>query len=206
MSGTRKYLADFDVREKAGPITVLILVWLGLNLAFAFVVNVPRGRRVTSLDEAVAEAGSALSRKEQEVGRLRDHFNRVIEGRASLDRFYGEVLSTKRERLISFQREIREIARQFNISVETITYPRESYPKDKVTKFSATMPLTGSYENLRQFIDTIERNPNFIVVEQIELTNSKEGGIILSLAIQLSTYFLDPDQSDQELAGGGRRG
>jgi hypothetical protein len=206
MKEARRLIADFDVRESAGSITAAILVWLGLNLAFAFLVNVPRGQRANTLDEAVAEAARSLTRKEQEVGRLREHFGRVMEGRASLDRFYTEVLSTKQERLIHFQREIRDIARQFNINVETITYPRETYARDKVTRFGATMPLTGSYESLRQFMDTIERSENFIVIEAIQIANSKEGGIILSLLIQLSTYFIDPDLSDQDVTGRGRQG
>ena len=75
-----------------------------------------------------------------------------------------------------------------------------------MTRFGATMPLTGSYESLRQFMDTIERSENFIVIESIQIANSKEGGIILSLLIQLSTYFIDPDLSDQEVTGRGRQG
>ena len=202
----RRFLTQFDVREKAGVITAIILVWLGLNMAFAFTVNLPRGRRVTDLNAAVADTSSALARKQQEVERLREHFERVVGGRASLDKFYSDVLSTKQNRLISFQREIRGIADQFKINVDTITYPRETYPKDKVTKFSATMPLTGSYENLREFIDTIEHSENFIVIEGIQLANSKEGGVILGLSIQLSTFFVDPDIQDQDQAGKGKRG
>ena len=203
---TRRFLAQFDVREKAGVITAVILAWLGLNMGFAFTVNLPRGQRVTELDAALADTSSALARKQQEVEKLRENFERVVGGRASLDKFYSDVLSTKQNRLISFQREVRGIADQFNINVETISYPRETYPKDKVTKFSATMPLTGSYENLREFIDTVEHSENFIVIEAIQLANSKEGGVILGLSIQLSTFFVDPDIQDLDLTGKGKRG
>lgn len=203
---TRRFLAQFDVREKAGLISAVVLVWLGLNMAFAFTVNLPRGRRVAELDTTLSEASSALARKQQEVEKLREHFDRVVGGRASLDKFYADVLSTKQNRLISFQREIRGIADQFKINVDTISYPRETFPKDKVTRFSATMPLTGSYENLRQFIDTIEHSENFIVIDAIQLANSKEGGVILGLSIQLSTFFVDPDIQEQDTARKGTRG
>ena len=115
-------------------------------------------------------------------------------------------LSTKEKRLISFQREIREIAKKFNINLESISYPRETYPKDKVTKLSAVMPLTGSYENLRSFIDTIEKSENFIVIEAIQLTNSREGGVILNLNIMLSTYFVDEDIQDKQPVVRAKRG
>jgi hypothetical protein len=168
-------------------------------------VNVPRARQAANLGEAATRRGPAREQGD-DVARLREHYTRVMEGRTSLDKFYEDVLSTKQNRLISFQREIRGIAEQFKINVDTITYPRETYPKDKVTKFSATMPLTGSYENLREFIDTIEHSENFIVIEGIQLANSKEGGVILGLSIQLSTFFVDPDIQDQEQAGKGKRG
>ena len=198
----KKYLADFDVREKSATIAVVILVWLGINLAFAFLVNVPRAQQQSTLDQAVHHAAGLLGSKMDDVARLREHYTRVMEGRSNLDKFYADVLSTKNERLISFQKEIRDIAGKFHISLESISYPREEFTKDKVAKFGATMPLTGSYENLREFIDTIEKSENFIVIESIQLANSKEGGVILSLNIMLSTYFVDPEIREQESAAG----
>jgi Tfp pilus assembly protein PilO len=198
----KKFMADFDVREKAAVIAGVIVVLLALNLAFWFLVNKPRASRVTELEQAVLHAAGLRANKETEVARLREHYNRVMEGRANLDKFYADVLSTKQERLISFQKEIRDIANKFHINLETITYPREEYPKDKVTKFTATMPLTGSYEGLREFIDTVEKSENFIVIEGIQLANSKEGGVILSMSIQLSTYFVDPDIREPDTGGG----
>lgn len=194
----KKLLTEFDVRENAARIAVVILIWLGLNLACAFFVNMPRSQKAAALDEEVTHLAGQLSIKESDVARLRDHYSRVMEGRSSLDKFYSDVLSTKQERLISFQKEIREIANKFHISVETIAYPREEYPKDKVAKFSATMPLSGSYEALREFIDTIEKSDNFIVIEEIELANSKEGGVILGLNIRLSTFFVDPEIREKD--------
>jgi len=201
----RKLLADFDVREKAAVITVVILAWLGLNLAFAFLVNVPRAQQAVALEEAVSQTSGREAVVKRDVDRLREHYSRVMDGRTSLERFYSDVLSTKQERLIGFQKEIRGIAQRFNINMDTISYPREEFA-NKVAKFSATMPLTGSYENLREFIDTIENSQQFIVIESIQLANSKEGGVILSLGIQLSTYFVDPEIKEKDLPGGERRG
>ena len=196
---TKKLIADFDVREKTGVIVGIIVAWMGLNLAVAFFINVPRAQRVQALDEAVVSAAAALSTRTNDVTNLREHHARVIAGRTSLEVFYSEILSTKQERLISFQREIREIAKKFNINLETIGYRREPFTEDKVAKFTATMPLTGSYENLREFVDMIERSENFVIIDSIQLASSKEGGIILSLMIQLSTYFVDEDiQADED--------
>lgn len=188
---------DFDVREKAPAIAVIIVLWLGANLAFAFLVNVPRAAAAAGLEEQALQVEAQTTSRASEVERLRQHHRRVLEGSDNLNQFYSEVLSTKSERFISFQREVRDIAAKYNINVDAISYPRESFPKDKVTKLSAVMPLTGSYESLREFIHTIEKSPSFIVIESIQLANSKEGGVILGLNITLSTYFVDPDLQEE---------
>lgn len=204
----KKHLVAFDIRERSALIVIVIVAWLTLNLAFTFLVNVPRGREVAALNESRTERASVQVRTQKDVERLMDQRTRVADGRKAMDMFYNDIISTKQERLINFQKEIRDIAAKFNINLETISYPREVYPKNKVIKFGATMPLTGSYESLRDFIDTIERSPNFIAIEAIQLTNSKEGGVILSLSIQLATWFADPDlrETARPAAAGGRRG
>lgn len=194
----RRFIADFDVREKAPVIAAVILAWLGLNLAIAFAINVPRASEVASLSTDVEHLTREIQKKAADVDRLRPEHGRVLRGRSNLEVFFNEVLSTKQERLIDFQREIREIAGKYNINMEAISYPREVLA-NKVTKLGAAMPLTGSYENLRSFLETIERSENFIIIESIQLSSSKEGGVILSLTIQLSTYFVDPDAPEKTM-------
>ena len=191
----RHMMGDFDVREKAGAIVAVILAWLGLNLAFAFFVNLPRANEVLALNEEVQRLNREIGTKAKDIDRLRPQHTRVLEGNSSLEIFYDEILSTKRERLISFQREIRQIAEQFNINMDAIAYPREVM-SNRVVKLGAAMPLSGSYENLRAFIKTVEESDNFIVIESIQLANAKEGGVILSLTIVLSTHFVDPEAPD----------
>lgn len=196
MQRLRRFLADFDVREKAPVIAAVILAWLGLNLVFAFAVNIPRASEVATLSADVQHLSREIQKKTADIDRLRPAHGRVLRGRSNLEVFYDEVLSTKQERLIEFQREIREIAQKYSINMEAISYPREVLA-NKVTKLGAAMPLTGSYENLRSFLETIERSENFIIIESIQLSNSKEGGVILSLTIVLSTYFVDPDAPEK---------
>jgi len=188
----RRLMGDVDVRERAGVIVAVILVWLVLNLAFAFFVNLPRSNEVVDLNDEVQRLTREIGTKSRDVERLRPHHGRVLEGNNNLDIFYESILATKEERLIPVQKEIRQIAEKYNINLDAISYPREILP-NRVVKLGAAMPLSGSYENLRSFIETVEQSKNFIVIESIQLANSKEGGVILSLTILLSTYFVDPD-------------
>jgi Tfp pilus assembly protein PilO len=195
----KRLLAEFDVREKSPLLIGITLAWLALNLAFTFLVNVPRAAEAARLEEEAGRLNTLVTSRQKEIERLRGERTRVVGGSDELQKFYQDVLSTKSERMIAFQKEIREIAQKFRIDLKSINYAAEAAPtKDKIARFGAAMPLTGSYEGLREFIETIEKSQQFIIINSIELSNSKEGGVILGLSIGLSTYFLDPEMPDRE--------
>lgn len=189
MNGRR----GLDVRERAGIILVILLVWLGLLVAVTLMVNLPRSEKLASLQEAHREFERNLIERERRVERLRTEYERVMDGRRTLETFYDVVLSTKAERMTTVQREVRQIAARFNMSPETISFQRDVFEEDQIVKWSVVLPLDGSYENLRAFINAVENSENFLTIEAIGLTDSKEGGVILSLNVTLATYFYDPD-------------
>jgi len=194
----KSLLGEFDVREKSPIIIGVILAWLGLNLAFTFLVNLPRAREQERLQEESSRMSDLLTTRHKEIEHLRVERDRVVAGSTDLHKFYQDILATKADRMIAFQKEIRDIAQRFNIDLKSINYAAEAAPtKDKIARFGAAMPLTGSYESLRDFIETIEKSEQFIIINSIELSNSKEGGVILGLSIAVSTYFLDPEMPDQ---------
>jgi len=188
-----KVRRGFDIREKAGIIILVLGVWLAADLGVFFLVNLPRGEQVTSLKEASTLFERQLVERKRRVERLRAEYQRVMDGRRTLKTFYDEVLSTKRERMTPVQSEVRQIASKFNINPEMVSYSRHIYEEDQIVKFSAVLPLNGSYENLRAFINAVENSENFLTIEAVNLSDSKEGGVMLSLNITLSTYFFDPD-------------
>ena len=183
----------FDLRENAGAFIAVTVVWLAANVAAAFLLNFPRAEEARSLRAASEDFELKLRRRQEKVNAVRSDFERVMGSARSLQTFYDDVLSTKRQRMTTFQKEIRDIAAKFNIKPESISYTRDVNKGEQLVKFSAILPLSGSYENLRAFVNSLENSENFLVIQSVALTDSKEGGVILSLQISVATYFLDPD-------------
>lgn len=186
-------LIRFDAREKTGLFAAVALVWLAANLAALFLVIMPRIHRVEGLAEAGRTVNESLSRRKRKVETLGADFDRVMNGRTHLQTFYDDVLSTKRLRMTPVQQEIREIAARYNIKPESITYSREIFEDNRIVKFTSILPLTGSYENLRAFLASLEVSKNFLIIESVAIADSREGGVILGLNVAVATYFLDPD-------------
>ncbi len=184
---------DFDIRERRGLLSGILALGLAVNLVVVFLVNLPRAHRAESLRSAAERFGHVRAERERTAGTLRTEYQRIMDGRRTLETFYSDVLSTKRERMTAVQREVRQIAGKYNIDPETITYDHEPFERDRIARFSIVMPLNGSYENLRQFISSVESSENFLTITSILLADSKEGGVILSLNVTLATWFFDPD-------------
>ena len=59
------------------------------------------------------------------------------------------------------------------------------------------MLLSGAYRDIRRFIHALETAPEFVVIEEIVLSqgDETEAGEVLSLV--LSTYYRDDDHSQR---------
>ena len=73
--------------------------------------------------------------------------------------------------------------------------------KNRLSWNAATRAHNSHKRDQAAFLRDIETSRNFLVIESIELTRAKEGGVILSMTISVSTIFRDPDYG---LVQGGR--
>jgi Tfp pilus assembly protein PilO len=71
---------------------------------------------------------------------------------------------------------------------------RSSEPEDpernsSLRRLKISMTLAGDYENMRQFIYQLETAPDFVVIDDIALSEAGEPGSPLVLTLALSTYY-----------------
>ena len=206
-AGIPAFLKRFDIREERLRVGVVLAVVAIVNLILYLTLNLPRlhsesveGRRV----EAVTQNLSELSRR---VGLMKDLDQRFETEKGKVDTFYNDLLGDKENRMIRIQREVRKIAAGLGMDPESISYQPEFLDKVGLVRFTINVPLVGDYRNLRQFINRIENSENFLTVDSVTLGGSKDGGALLDLSIQLSTFFSAPEMKElQEAASkpGGR--
>ena len=184
-----------DLRENRVLMVLCLLLWLGLNLAWLFLVNMPRSQGLASADERVQSLRRDTSRRGREVKDLQDAVERIQNREHTLELFFGQVLAEKSERMVAIQRELRRIAVRHRIDPKKISYTHNSVEDtDDMVRFGASFPLRGGYQALRSFIRDIEHSESFLIIEGIGLAKPREGGSLLSLDIQVSTMFRDPDR------------
>lgn len=188
-----------DLRENRMVMVLGLSLWLALNLAWLFLVNMPRNQGLASADERVQILRRDTSQRGRQVRELQQAMDRIRSRERTLELFFDQVLSEKSGRMVPIQRELREIAVRHRIDPKKISYTHQPVDDtEDMVRFGASFPLKGGYQALRLFVHDIEHSKNFLVIEGIDLANPREGGALLSLEIQVSTMFRDPDRKDRE--------
>ena len=184
--------AIFDIRKHLKVALIVGAVLLAINAGFYAAVIRPRVRAYYNLEESRAEFDSKLAAAEKQHKELQTYFDKLVAAQQGTEKFFKEILGTKQEKSIESQREVSEIATEFGIDPQSVSMTNDDRPEDGLERFAIEMPIEGDYEKLRRFLARIESSKSFLVVDRINLTGTKEGGLRLQLIINLSTYFNAP--------------
>ena len=170
-----------------------------LPLAIAFGVNVlvyafgvyPLSQRVANVEQRnqAAEQALALARREHDAARgaLVGKERATVE----LATFYKEVLppdlaGARRLTYLRLSQLVREAGLQFKTSqYEQNTADRES----TLERLRIQLQVQGSWENIRTLIYQLDTAPEFVVIDNIVLSEGRAEGGVLELAMELSTYY-----------------
>ena len=170
-----------------------------LPLAIAFGVNVlvyafgvyPLSQRVANVEQRnqAAEQALALARREHDAARgaLVGKERATVE----LATFYKEVLppdlaGARRLTYLRLSQLVREAGLQFKTSqYEQNTADRES----TLERLRIQLQVQGTWENIRTLIYQLDTAPEFVVIDNIVLSEGRAEGGVLELAMELSTYY-----------------
>jgi len=107
-----------------------------------------------------------------------------------LDAFYTSVLAPDLAgaRRLTFAR-LARLAAQSRLGFDRRKYDAVVERGSSLTRLKVTMELTGSYANVRQFVHEIETAPEFVVIDNVALSERDDSDTPLRLTLELSTYY-----------------
>jgi Tfp pilus assembly protein PilO len=178
--------------------TLLIALASGLAiniLAYAFVVY-PRSIKAAGAADRAAVATASLRAAERE----RDAARALVTGKTQADEeltaFYDKVLPASHEDAVRMTfASLPALARKSGVTFarrsSTVEQQRAG-SEEMLRHLQITMVLQGSYENFRRFIYELESAPEFLIVDDVVLTESSPNEP-LTFVITMSTYFRAKD-------------
>ena len=154
------------------------------------------GRRIERQRSEVKSLTQERRRNERLVARLRDNQKRIEE-------FRGRRLATEAERLTELIAEVKELARRAEVEPSSVRYPEESLQGVGLIRRSIVFSVDGDYGGLRRFINCLELSDLFLTLEEVNLSGrSGRESSKLRISLQVSTLFVDEDETAAPVAGG----
>jgi Tfp pilus assembly protein PilO len=158
-------------------------------LAFALLVY-PLSQRVANVAQRNQAAEQALNAARGDYAQATGTVNGKTRASQELNTFYTQVLPTDQAgaRRLTHLR-LAQFARQSNLKQEHETFEPDEKRKGSLARLKITMDLTGSYPAMRNFIYRLESSPEFVVIDNVELTEDTQGENLLKVRLALSTYY-----------------
>jgi Tfp pilus assembly protein PilO len=174
-------------RRLVVPLTITLVVNL---LVYGFIVR-PLGDRVANIAQRDAAAEQSLTAARQEHQAATGTLTGKDRASQELARFYKEVLprDLAAARRLTHER-VPQMAKQFNVdffsaNVTSAARGRES----SLVRYMTKVELAGRYRDVRAFIHQLEAASEFVVIDDVALSEEDAEGGILALTLQLSTYY-----------------
>ena len=168
------------------PLAVIALV----NVAVYALVIYPLSLKVAGSGRAAEAARSRLEAAQNEDRVARATVVRAEQAGKDLRRFYEDTLPRSMEaaRRMTYTR-LADLADEHGLVIERRSYDPDPTHKGRLRKLKIGMSLTGEYRDIRQFVYALETSPEFIVIEDVSVSEGANPGAPLSVSVQLATYF-----------------
>ena len=177
------------VTEKRAAIVPLTVALLVNVLAYAVVVR-PRGIKAEGAADRAAQAANGRRAAEREEATARALVSGKARADEELNAFYQKVLPANLEaaRRMTYA-SLPALADKSRVRWDNRTSEVEPPEKGaRLGRLVVRMVLQGDYENLRQFIYRVESAPEFVIIDDVSLSEAKPNEPE-TLTIHMSTYY-----------------
>jgi len=189
---------DSLVRRGFTKAVAAALALLALNIA-VYVFGIARLGVVTESQKKEIETNGQKIKDlegQREVAETKASVYR--EGSKALETLGNDYFKTRAERFALLQKDLQKLLEANGLSNDSLSYSYGQEPKDaeKTTwrhrYITVQIPLavSGSYPQVKKFIADMEASPQFFVVEELSLSTSSQGTVLLNARITLKTLFL----------------
>jgi Tfp pilus assembly protein PilO len=169
-----------------------------LALAAALVLNVvayavlvyPLSQRVANVAQRNESAAVALGSARRQFAVESGTVSGKARASQELNTFYSDVLPADiaGARRMTHLR-LAQLARESGLRLDDRSFGQEERQKGSLARLQTTMNLAGNYSAFRTFVHRLESSPEFVVIDNVELTEEAEGESQLKVRLDLSTYY-----------------
>jgi Tfp pilus assembly protein PilO len=190
-----------DYRKALVPLAIV----LAANIVVLAAVVLPLSQRVATNQARAEAADRTLAAAEAEFKQAEAIRQGKTRATADLETFYKQVLpsdASAARRITHYRPQQR--AREHGIRYERGATSEEEIDESVLERQTASMTLSGDYDDIRAFIYELETSPDFVVIDNVVLGEGSGANASLSLSLELSTFYRSTRSLKPPLGTNGR--
>lgn len=173
-----------DLRHTRNHLKIALAVMAGVDLLAAIVyfsplVGSPETRRMQ-----MASLQSELNAKTRQVAPLRDLPQKVVLARRQINNFYQHRFPSQNSQILT---ELGKLTSSNGVSIQHVTYNSKDAEESGLQPVEMEAALVGNYTALARFINALERDEMFFIIDSVTLGGMPQGPV--SLNLKLETYL-----------------
>lgn len=195
---------------------IVLAVLVVANLAAAIIVLKPWSGSAEDLERQAAAMRQQARQRDAAVARLRSIVSKVETARTDGDRFMDANLLSRRTVSSKLLDDLDQISRKAGIKQREVTFAFEPIEgSDTLSRAVITAAYEGTYADLMQFLNLLDRSPRLLIIESLAAT-PQPAGLALNVAMKLNAFVRDaggtalapgagPEPSPVAVVRGGQR-
>lgn len=164
------------------------LIFLNVPLYFLFVQ--PEVEADASESAKIDQARLQIRQRISSIKTLKELESKLAASRQNYNEFTRHYLFSRDNASSELIRELTQICTQAGLLRNRAAYRPDNEPQFGMQRVSITLPIEGSYANVRKFLNILESRPKFIIVESMTLESENEGTGLIRMSMNLSTLSI----------------
>jgi Tfp pilus assembly protein PilO len=174
-----------DLRKTRKNLTTALAVLAGIDLLAAILYFSPFVGSGESRRQELNRLQADLTLKTRQVAPLKDLPRKVVVANEQISDFYKRRFPSRNSQIYT---EVGKIAAANGVRIQQVRYKAEDNPPiSGLQPTELDADLAGTYTSLAKFINALERDDMFFIINSVTLGNDPQGPVKLSL--RLETYL-----------------
>jgi len=176
------------VSDRRVIMRMILGVLLIANLVALWLVWSPPGGSALELEAQAANLQTKASQKRAAVERTKTHASKVEKARTDETKFESEYFTDRRIASSTFVAELVKAAKDAGFKPKEHVFVFEPVEgSDSLSMMTITANYEGTYADLLQFINRLDRSSRFLILDSLTAT-PQQGGGLLNVTVKLNTF------------------
>ncbi len=173
-----------DLRETRQKVKIALAAMAAVNVVALAVFFSPLVGSEVARREQLDQSWKELQQKTREVEPLRGLDKKIPIARKQIEEFYAQRLPSQDSAISA---DLGKVAAQTGVRIGGVRYTMKDPEPFGVRRLEIEADLAGDYLQLVRFINALERDQMFFLVDSVGL-GGEQGGVV-KLQIKLETYL-----------------